>query len=61
MASEQPTSTPPADLPKWSDIQAAGNIRNWVDAELGRRGLRDDGVDVSKLSDKKRKEYKAAR
>jgi RNA-directed DNA polymerase len=60
MASEQPTSTP-ADLPKWSDIEAAGNIRNWVDAELGRRGLRDEGVDVSKLSDKKRKEYKAAR
>jgi hypothetical protein len=63
MANQQPdsSSTAPSDLPKWSDIEAAGNIRNWVDAELGRRGLRDDGVDVSKLSDKKRKEYKAAR
>jgi RNA-directed DNA polymerase len=61
MATEQPPSTLPSDLPKWSDIEAAGNIRNWVDAELGRRGLRDEGVDVSKLSDKKRKEYKAAR
>jgi RNA-directed DNA polymerase len=61
MATEQPSSTLPSDLPKWSDIEAAGNIRNWVDAELGRRGLRDEGVDVSKLSDKKRKEYKAAR
>lgn len=59
--SESSTSSLPSDLPKWSDIEAAGNIRNWVDAELGRRGLRDEGVDVSKLSDKKRKEYKAAR
>jgi RNA-directed DNA polymerase len=63
MATQQPESpsSPSSADPKWSDIEAAGNIRNWVDAELGRRGLRDDGVDVSKLSDKKRKEYKAAR
>src|SRR5690606_5132640 len=49
------------DLPQWSDIEAAGNIRNWVDAELTRRGLRDDGVDTSRLSDKQRKAYKAKR
>lgn len=57
-------SAPPAakpDLPKWSDIEAAGNIRNWVDAELTRRGLRDEGVDTSRLSDKQRKAYKAKR
>jgi RNA-directed DNA polymerase len=65
MANEQSnsssSSTPAGDLPKWSEIQAAGNLRNWVDAELERRGLRDPGVDTSKLSDKKRKEYKAKR
>ncbi|EDM73524.1 RNA-directed DNA polymerase domain protein [Plesiocystis pacifica SIR-1] len=47
--------------PKWADIEAAGNIRNWVDAELERRGLRDPGVDTSRLSDKQRKAYKAKR
>lgn len=51
----------PTDLPQWSDIEAAGNIRNWVDAELARRGLRDEGVDTSRLSDKQRKAYKAKR
>jgi RNA-directed DNA polymerase len=47
-------------LPAWADIAAAGNIRNWVDAELVRRGLRED-VDPSTLSDKQRKAYKAKR
>lgn len=61
MANDTSNTTALTDLPKWSDIEAAGNIRNWVDAELGRRGLSDPGVDTSKLSDKKRKEYKAAR
>ena len=50
-----------SELPKWSDIEAAGNIRNWVDAELTRRGLREEGVDTSRLSDKQRKAYKAKR
>ena len=49
------------DLPTWSAIAEAGNIRNWVDAELGRQGLLDPGTDTSRLSDKKRKAYKAAR
>ncbi|PRQ05022.1 reverse transcriptase [Enhygromyxa salina] len=64
MANDTSTSTSastPGDLPEWSDIEEAGNIRNWVDAELERRGLRDPGVDTSKLSDKKRKAYKAKR
>ncbi len=58
--SSSPTQ-PSSDLPQWSEIEAAGNIRNWVDAELTRRGLRDDGVDTSSLSDKQRKAYKAKR
>ncbi|MFO7566538.1 MAG: reverse transcriptase family protein [Enhygromyxa sp.] len=52
---------PSSDLPSWSEIEAAGNIRNWVDAELTRRGLREEGVDTSRLSDKQRKAYKAKR
>ncbi|MFV8755547.1 reverse transcriptase family protein [Nannocystaceae bacterium ST9] len=46
--------------PKWSEIAEAGGIRNWVDAELTRRGLRED-VDTSTLSDKQRKAFKAKR
>jgi RNA-directed DNA polymerase len=49
-----------AALPKWSEIAEAGGIRNWVDAELTRRGLRED-VDTSTLSDKQRKAFKAKR
>lgn len=49
-----------AALPKWSEIAEAGGIRNWVDAELVRRGLRED-VDTSTLSDKQRKAFKAKR
>jgi RNA-directed DNA polymerase len=65
MATEQSGTSSPtsasSDLPQWSDIEAAGNIRNWVDAELTRRGLREDGVDTSRLNDKQRKAYKAKR
>lgn len=60
MSNDNPT-TETESGPEWADIQAAGNIRNWVDAELERRGLREDGVDTSKLSDKARKAYKAKR
>ncbi|PRQ06709.1 reverse transcriptase family protein [Enhygromyxa salina] len=56
-----PVSAVPADLPKWADIEAAGNIRSWVDAELTRLGLFEPGVDTSTLSDKQRKAYKAKR
>jgi hypothetical protein len=55
------TKTASIELPKWSDIEAAGNIRNWVDAELTRRGLREEGLDTSRLSDKQRKAFKAKR
>ena len=54
-------NTPMTDLPTWSAIDEAGSIRKWVDAELGRQGLLDPGTDTSRLSDKKRKAYKAAR
>jgi RNA-directed DNA polymerase len=53
-------STAQPNLPKWSEIAEAGSIRNWVDAELTRRGLRED-VDTSTLSDKQRKAFKAKR
>ena len=62
MANDTSNSNPvPQDLPTWSAIEEAGNIRNWVDAELERRGLRDPGVDTSKLSDKNKKAFKAKR
>ena len=64
MASDTSGSSSPtpsaSDLPAWTDIEAAGNIRNWVDAELTRLGLRED-VDTSTLSDKQRKAFKAKR
>lgn len=60
MAPDHPSS-PSTQAPPWSEIQAAGGLRNWVDAELSRRGLREDGVDTSRLSDAQRKQYKARR
>ena len=60
MADTSTTKTAGEDLPKWPDIAQAGGIRNWVDAELTRRGLRED-VDTSTLSDKQRKAFKAKR
>jgi len=56
-----PSPTTAESGPTWAEIEAAGNIRNWVDAELTRRGLSDEGVDTSTLSDKQRKTYKAKR
>ncbi len=56
----QTTNTGGPTLPKWSEIAAAGGVRNWVDAELTRRGLRED-VDTASLSDKQRKAFKARR
>ncbi|NVB41373.1 RNA-directed DNA polymerase [Pseudenhygromyxa sp. WMMC2535] len=55
------TTATTADGPEWADIEAAGSIRNWVDAELDRRGLLDDGADTSRMSDKQRKAYKTKR
>ncbi|MCA9697165.1 MAG: RNA-directed DNA polymerase [Myxococcales bacterium] len=59
MANDNATTTTAG--PAWSEIEAAGNLRNWVDAELERRGLRDPGVDTSRLNDKQRKAYKTKR
>lgn len=50
------TPRPPA---KWADIAAAGGIREWVDAEITRQGLRDPGA--GNLSDAEKKVYKARR
>ena len=48
MADTTTTTNPSAALPNWSAIAEAGGIRNWVDAELTRRGLRED---VDRLED----------
>ncbi|HEX4451540.1 MAG TPA: hypothetical protein VH143_11750 [Kofleriaceae bacterium] len=44
--------------PQWIDIAAAGGIREWVDAEVGKQGLTDPGVPAS---DGEKKAYKARR
>lgn len=64
MATDNTGSPSPSNAesaPEWAAIEAAGNIRNWVDAELTRRGLREEGVDPSTLGEKQRKAYKAKR
>ncbi len=48
-------------LPPWSEIAEAGGIDAWVVAELQARGLWEEGVDTSTLSDRERKKYKARR
>lgn len=63
---EQPNVTEQVDaaarpLPDWPEIATEGGLRQWVDAELRRRGLIDDISDTSTLSDKQRKQYKARR
>ena len=59
---------PPAAAPapiepalEWAIIAEAGGIRSWVEAELVRKGLSDEGVDTSTLSAKARKRYKLRR
>jgi hypothetical protein len=46
--------------PRWADVDAAGGIRAWVDAEIERQGLSDPGFRKS-WSDEQKKEYKARR
>ena len=46
------------DIPSWSDVAAAGGIREWVEAEIARAGLTDPGVPAS---DADKKLYKARR
>lgn len=55
-----PSSTEPP-LPPWSEIAEAGGIDAWVVAQLQARGLWDEDVDTSTLSDRERKKYKARR
>jgi len=58
----QPPVVPAAQRPpEWSQIAEAGGIRQWIDAELRRQALLDEGTDTSRLSDKDRKQYKARR
>ena len=52
----------PPDKPvAWKTIVKAGGIHSWVHQELSRKGLIEDGVDTSSLSDKARQQYKAHR
>lgn len=44
----------------WADVEAAGGIRDWVDAEVTRQGLADPGG-ASALNDAEKKVYKARR
>ena len=43
-----------ADALAWADVDAAGGIRAWVDAEVARQGLADPGATQS-MSDAERK------
>ncbi|MCA9711261.1 MAG: RNA-directed DNA polymerase, partial [Myxococcales bacterium] len=54
-----PAATRP--LPPWSEIAEAGGVDAWIVAELRARGLWEEGVDTSTLSDRDRKKYKARR
>lgn len=58
---DTPAPTPDDRLPEWQDIVLEGGIHGWVHAELMRRGLIDEGVDTSSLSDRERRAYKARR
>jgi RNA-directed DNA polymerase len=48
-----------ADL-QWADVDAAGGIRAWVDAEVARQGLADTGT-PSTMTDAEKKLYKSRR
>jgi hypothetical protein len=45
---------------KWADVEAAGGIREWVDAEIARQGLAYTNV-PSGMSDAEKKQFKARR
>ena len=47
-------------LPKWADVEAAGGIRAWVDAQVAAQGLADSGT-PSTMTDAEKKLYKARR
>ena len=58
-----PLPSPPSSSdgqPAWEQIDEAGGIRAWVQAELERLGLTDD-ADTASMSDKERKRYRARR
>lgn len=50
----------PPPVLAWSEVATAGGIREWVDAEIGRRGLTDPGA-ASATTDADKKAYKARR
>lgn len=56
-------AAPPSEraLDPWPKIVEAGGIDAWVVSELQARGLWEEGVDTSSLSDRERKKYKARR
>lgn len=61
-ASTDTIADPAAPKPAtWKEIAEAGGIQPWVLKELRRRNLLDEGVDPSRLSKAKKKEYKARR
>ncbi len=55
------TSSTERVLPPWPEIAEAGGIDSWVVVELQARGLWEEGVDTSTLSDRERKKYKSRR
>jgi len=57
------TDPPSAErtLSPWPEINEAGGIDPWIVAELQARGLWEEGVDTTTLSDRDRKKYKARR
>lgn len=57
------TDAPPSEraLSPWPEIAEAGGVDAWVVAELKARGLWEEGVETSSLSERDRKKYKARR
>ncbi|MBZ0117932.1 MAG: reverse transcriptase family protein [Sandaracinaceae bacterium] len=62
MSAEIQTTTPATaePIPPWASVREAGGIREWVEAELARRGL-IESVDTSALSAEQKKQFKARR
>lgn len=47
--------------PTWEQMRDAGGTDAWIQQELRRRSLLDEGVDTATLSDRERKQYKVRR
>jgi RNA-directed DNA polymerase len=46
---------------RWPDVEAAGGIREWVDAEVAKQGLAAPSYTPSGMSDAEKKQFKARR